>query len=188
MAKNKKVSEKDFELLLDELEDVIVQRGKPGASTMHAALHRVRSALLNAAKLGVSGDVPEAISDLDYRQAVALALCTAGFSADNPQRMKQMSGLYTSAFPGTGEATPTHLNPKAEIYKGMKAAAPFGMVVPMASEYEQALAKVRLKYPNLEIDVVRAKTEAFTEEKVEKLVHELRLAGEEVYKTRPTQR
>lgn len=78
-----KISEQDFEVLLDNLEEIIVRRSKPGASTMSHSLHEARRALINAARIGVDSSP----SVLDYfasglRRAMITQL--ASDEMDNP--------------------------------------------------------------------------------------------------------
>jgi hypothetical protein len=178
-TKTGKISKDDFELLLDELESLTAARSKPGASTMNDALHRARTALLRAAQIGVD-DSEGLVNELNYRRALVQAL------------NEEITGAPGVAlFPwvvGTQNGVPkidAFVNPKNEITKGMKAAAPYGMVVPMASEIEKGLTKVRAKYAGLTINVARAHTEDWSSERVIELAHDLRLAGEEVYNERP---
>lgn len=173
-----KVSETDFELLLDELESVIVARSKPGASTMNDALHRARTALLRAAQIGVN-DSEGLVSEVNYRRALVQALSEEITGSPGTALFPWVVGTDAGV-----QKVDAFVNPKYEITKGMKAAAPYGMVVPMASEIEKGLAKVRAKYTGLTINVARAHTEGWKSEQVIELAHDLRLAGEEVYRAR----
>jgi hypothetical protein len=177
-TKTDKVSETDFELLLDELESVIVARSRPGASTMNDALHRARTALLRAAQIGVD-DSAGLVNEVNYRRALVQALSEEIAGPAGVALFPWMVATDVGVQKVEG-----FVNPKYEITKGMKAAAPYGMVVPMASEIEKGLAKVRAKYTDLTINVARAHTESWKSERVIELAHDLRLAGEEVYRAR----
>jgi len=182
-----KVSQKDFELLLDELENVVAQCSKPGASTMNHALHEARQALIEAARRGVDDSDP-AVTPTDYRRALVQSLLKKTDDAQAQEFGEKLRAFIASAgdrFEIEKDPPRPPVNPKYELIRGMKAIAPFAMAIPTASEIEKGLAKVRAKCPELKIDVAVAETAGWTNDDLERLRHTLRLAGEEVYLERP---
>lgn len=161
MAKKDKVSEADFDKLLEEYEYVIVARGKPGASTMHAALHKVRQALLEAARRGVDDSEP-AVTEESYRQALVESL---------------------AGFPSKGTRA---IIPAREIEIGLKRESPMGIGSIKAYEVENALHAIHTAYPALEISAGSVNLATLEEGANEHdLIQMLRRYGADAWHSRP---